>query len=230
MAGTEYPKIDTLYDRDEKHRVIVGKLKRQEFRIIKNWSVTEKLNGRNTRISLFNDGVDGVVNYGGRTDEADMPSDLLDYLKKTFTLDKMKSVFWIDPLKIPGGVTIYGEGYGPGMTPGSGIYRNNVSFRLFDCLVDTWWLERPNLEDIASKFRIKCVPILGIIDFLPVNVSQIERLFFDDINKLVAIEENKNIDIRNIRPEGIVAKSEPILFNRKGQRVMWKLKIKDFKK
>lgn len=233
MAGTEYPKIDTLYDRDERHRVIVGKLRRPEFAIIKRYSVTEKLNGRNTRVSLFNNGLDGIVDYGGKTDEADMPPELLEYLRKTFTVEKMRAAFWIDPLKIPQRVTIYGEGYGPNMTHGSGIYRKDVSFRLFDCLVDTWWLERANLENVAMKLEIKCVPILGIIDFLPTDASQIERLFLDNINRLVAVEEsegNKNNDIGNIRPEGIVAKSDPLLFNRKGERVMWKLKIKDFKK
>lgn len=234
MSGTEYPKIDTLYDRDERHRVIIGNLRRPEFGIIKKWSVTEKLNGRNTRVSLFDDGLDGIVDYGGRTDEADMPPELLEYLKKTFTLEKMKAAFWIDPLKIPQSVTIYGEGYGHGTgVSGSGVYRKDISFRIFDCTVEKWWLERPNLEDVAKKLEIKCVPILGVIDFLPTEEGHIERLFLDNMNNLVAVEDSegsKNTDLRNIRPEGIVAKSDPMLFNRKGQRVMWKLKIKDFKK
>lgn len=227
MVGTEYPKIDTLYDRDEKHHVIVGKLRRPEFGNIKIWSVTEKLNGRNTRVSLFNNGIDGVVDYGGKTDEAEMPGELLEYLRKTFTVEKMRTAFWIDPLKIPQRVTIYGEGYGPGMTPGSGAYRKDVSFRLFDCLIDTWWIERHNLENIAEKLGIKCVPILGTIEELPKSPTDIENIFKNNKSVLVAIEEG---GFDSMIPEGIVAQSEDMLFNRKGQRVMWKLKIKDFKK
>lgn len=227
MTDTEYPKIDTLYERDERHFVIVGKLKRPEFGNINTWTVTEKLNGRNTRVSLFNNGIDGVIDYGGKTDEAEMPGELLEYLRKTFTVEKMKSAFWIDPLKIPNRVTIYGEGYGPRMTPGSGAYRKDVSFRLFDCLVDTWWLERPNLENVAEKLGIRCVPILGVIRYLPTTADEIECLFRDNRDRLVAIEEG---GLESMIPEGVVAKSDPILFNRKGERVMWKLKIKDFKR
>ena len=227
MAGTEYPKIDTLYDRGEGHFVIVGKLKRQEFGNIKRWTVTEKLNGRNIRVSLFNNGIDGIVDYGGKTDEAEIPPELLAYLRKTFSVEKMKVAFWIDLLKIPQRVTIYGEGYGPGMTPGSGAYRKDVSFRLFDCLVDTWWLERPNLENVAEKLGIKCVPILGTIEYLPTTPDEIECIFKNNKDRLVAIEEG---GLDTMIPEGIVAQSEQMLTNRKGERVMWKLKIKDFKR
>lgn len=227
MAGTEYPKIDTLYDRDNEHFVDIRKLRRPEFGIIKRWSVTEKLNGRNVRVSLFNDGLNGIIDYGGKSDEAEMPQELLEYLKKTFTLEKMKSAFWLDPLKIPQRVIIYGEGYGPKMTPGSGIYRKDVSFRLFDCIVNTWWLERANLENVAEKLGIKCVPIIGIIEFLPTTSEGIKYLFKNNKNRLVAVEEG---GMKDSIPEGIVAKSEPLLFNRKGERVMWKLKIKDFRK
>ena len=227
MAGTEYPKIDTLYDRGEGHFVIVGKLRRPEFGNIKRWSITEKLHGRNTRVSLFNNGIDGIVDYGGKTDEAEMPSELLEYLRKIFTVEKMKAAFWIDPLKIPQSVTVYGEGYGPGMVPGSGVYRKDVSFRLFDCIIDSWWLERPNLENVAEKLGIKCVPILGTIEDLPKSADEIECIFRNNKNRLVAIEEG---GLEAMIPEGIVAKSEQMLFNRKGQRVMWKLKRKDFKR
>ncbi len=227
MAGLEYPKIDTLYDRDGKY-VIVGKLRRPEFDIIKRWSLTEKIHGVNTRVTLFEN---GDVIYGGKTDNAIIPQELLDYLKKTITPIKMKHAFWLANKPVPKSATIYGEGYGPKMVPGSGAYRKDVSFRLFDSLVKDdfgdWWLERSNLEDIARKLRIKCVPILGIIDFLPVKVEEIMKIFLDYRNKLVAIEEGGMIDMI---PEGIIAKTDPPLTNKKGERVIWKLKIKDFKK
>ena len=224
MIDREYPKIDTLYNRDDKHFVIAGQLRRPEFGIIKTWSLTEKIHGRNTRITLFDN---GEVEYGGKTDDAEIPPELLKYLMETFSPEKMKAALWL-PNKIrPKRATIYGEGYGPKMVPGSGIYRKDISFRLFDCLIDgidgSWWLERKNIEDVANKLGIKTVPIIRHIDYLPTTVQQLQEILSDSI---VAREENGIVAI----PEGIVAKSEPLLYDKKGDRLMWKLKMKDFKK
>ena len=52
MVGLEYPKIDTLYDRDGRY-VNTWRLRRPEFGIINRWSITEKIHGMNTRATLF---------------------------------------------------------------------------------------------------------------------------------------------------------------------------------
>lgn len=231
MAGLEYPKIDTLYNRDGEFFVNVNKLRKPEFGMIKRWYLTEKIHGTNTRITLFDN---GVVVYGGKTDDAEIPPELFDYLKKTFTPEKMKSVLWLPNRRIPKSVTTYGEGYGPGIVPGSGIYRSDVAFRLFDCLVidedNNWWLERHSLEDIARKLGIKCVPVLGVIDFLPRSVEEIRQIFIDHWDRMVVIEDGGQAELVS-EAEGIVAMSYPkLLFDRKGERLMWKLKIKDFKR
>jgi hypothetical protein len=233
MTGLEYPKIDTLYDRDGKRFVNVKRLslRRPEFGMIKRWSLTEKIHGMNTRITLFDN---GEVVYGGKTDEAKMPSELLEYLKKIFTSEKMKSTFWLPNRRIPKSATMYGEGYGPGIVPGSGIYRSDVAFRLFDCLIidedNNWWLERYSLEDIARKLGIKCVPLLGVINFLPHSVDEIRQIFIDHRNRMVIVEDGGQVEFAS-EGEGVVAKTYPeLLFNRKGERIMWKLKIKDFER
>lgn len=230
MSGLEYPKIDTLYDRKFERFVDVNRLRRPEFGNIKRWSVTEKIHGTNTRVTLF---CNGEVLYGGRTDDAEMSPDLIEYLEKTFTPEKMKKTFWLPNEPIPKSATIYGEGYGPKIVPGSGIYRKDVSFRLFDCLVQSesgnWWLERKNLEDVARKLGIKCVPLLAIIDSLPVSVREIQHIFIDHRDRTVVVEDGGQVEFAS-KGEGIVARTEPLLFNRRGERVMWKLKIKDFEK
>ena len=233
MTGLEYPKIDTLYDRDGKRFVDVKRLRlrRPEFGMIKRWSLTEKIHGMNTRITLFDN---GEVVYGGKTDEAKMPSELLEYLKKIFTSEKMKSTFWLPNRRIPKSATMYGEGYGPGIVPGSGIYRSDVAFRLFDCLIidedNNWWLERYSLEDIARKLGIKCVPLLEVINFLPHSVDEIRQIFIDHRNRMVIVEDGGQVEFAS-EGEGVVAKTYPeLLFNRKGERIMWKLKIKDFER
>lgn len=230
MADLEYPKIDTLYNRDGKRFVNVKKLRRPEFGMIKRWSLTEKIHGMNTRITLLDN---GAVVYGGKTDDAEIPPELFDYLKKIFTPEKMKSVFWLSNKPIPKSATIYGEGYGPGTVPGSGIYRSDVAFRLFDCLVITednnWWLERHSLEDIAGKLGIKCVPLLGIIDFLPVSVEEIKHIFIKHRARMVVVEDGGQVELA-LEGEGVIAKTYPLLFNGKRERLMWKLKIKDFER
>ena len=231
MSDLEYPKIYTLYNRDGEYFVNVSKLRKSEFGMIKRWFLTEKIHGRNTRITLFDN---GEVVYGGKTDEAEMPPELLEYLKKIFTSEKMKSIFWLSNKPIPKSVTTYGEVYGPGVVPGSGIYRSDVAFRLFDCLVinedNKWWLERRNLEDVAKKLGIKCVPLLGVIDFLPSSVEEIRQIFIDHRDRMVVVEDGGQVEFAS-EGEGVVAASYPkLLFDRKGERLMWKLKIKDFKR
>ncbi len=230
MTDLEYPKIDTLYNRDGDRFVNINLLRRSEFGMIKRWSVTEKIHGRNARVTLFGN---GEIIYGGRTDDAEMPPELLEYLRDTFTSEKMKMTFWLANKPTPKSATIYGEGYGPKMAPGSGIYRKDVSFRLFDCLVQSengnWWLERHSLEDVARKLGIKCVPTLGIIDFLPVSAEEIKRIFMSHKNRLTVMEDGGQVEFVS-KGEGIVARTYPLLSNRKGERVMWKLKIKDFER
>lgn len=225
MMDREYPKIDTLYNRDDRHFVIAGQLRRPEFGIIKGWHLTEKIHGRNTRVTLFDS---GEVEYGGKTDDAEIPPELLEYLKRTFPPEVLKAALWLPNKTLPKAATIYGEGYGPKMVPGSGIYRKDVSFRLFDCLIEgvdgSWWLERVSLEDVAKKLGVRCVPLLCVICDLPKSPSDLENII--KISR-VATEENNNF---SAMAEGIVARTDPLLFNRKGGLLMWKLKMKDFKK
>ena len=87
----EYEKIGTLYDRDEKtHKVIAGQLRCAEFGNVKRWSITEKIDGTNVRVRLS---PDNSVFYGGRTDNAQMPVILLDYLKNALPADKLRVAF-----------------------------------------------------------------------------------------------------------------------------------------
>ncbi len=225
LGDREYPKIDTLWNRDEKRFVIPGSLRKPEFGVIKSWSLTEKLNGRNLRVTLSDD---DTVEYKGRADEAELIPEMLKFLMEKFPLTVLKNALWLPNKTPPKHATIYGEGYGGShMAHGSGIYRKDWSFRLFDVLMESpngiWWLERRNIEDIAMKLGVQCVPLIGHIDYLPCCAEQLEEIINESI---VAKEEN---DTKTI-PEGIIAKSEPSLFDKKGDRIIWKLKIKDFKK
>lgn len=214
----EFPKIETLYDRDEKtHKIIVGQLRCAEFGNIRRWVVTEKIDGCNVRVRLS---PDNTVFYGGRTDNAQMQVVLLDFLKNTLPVEKLRSAF---ETSTDAEVVLYGEGYGEKIQNG-GAYRSGVSLRLFDVLVGKWWLEPDAISDVASKLGILTVPAVADASELPESPEDLVALLGNAGNSTVSMEDGGS----GIRAEGVVARPVPMLFDRKGHRVVWKLKFKDF--
>jgi ATP-dependent RNA circularization protein (DNA/RNA ligase family) len=236
----EYPKIETIFNRDSKFKVIDGEYRLQEFKNIKEWCVTEKIDGTNVRIiyepirvvmglsyeeTLYKC-VGMQVRFCGRTDEADFHPDLLVYLQKTFTLEKLEKVFNSTGKEYPT-VILFVEGYGPKIQSG-GNYRKDISVRLFDVFIvdgknplGGWWLEPENVDDVAMKLEVLTVPFLGemtteaAVDFVKTKSYSI-----------VSLVEGGNP--KNLM-EGIVARTKPLLFTRRGERLVWKLKWRDFK-
>ena len=223
-TAVKYPKIETLYNRDkETFRALCDELRRPEFGPIKHWFITEKIEGTNVRVMLL---PDGHVKYRGRTDRVQFHPNLIAYLETAFPPEKLQTVF----NQKEGGqwppVICYGEGYGPKIQSG-GIYRDDIAFRLFDVWIDGWWLNWSDVEGIAQGLGIKTVPVLGTItDYLPTCMGELLDLFPG--RSIVALEEQGEDNCRCILPEGVVARTVPLLFTRKGDRVMWKLKFKDF--
>lgn len=227
----EYPKIETLFDRDETtKKVLEGHIRLPEFGLVNKWLVTEKIDGTNIRVILEPEkemDIEGVilhrgvgVKLGGRTDAAQMPVNLLGHLLSTFPAEKVAAAF--DPGTH---AILFGEGYGPKIQKGGGSYRNTPSFRLFDVVVfggegRPWWLNWPDVEDVAKKLGIETVPVLGIMDL------EYAIRFGRGTPSLVAERESLSTTTREA--EGIVARTDPLLFDRRGKRVIWKLKVGDF--
>lgn len=123
-----YPKINTLWKRDGKNRVITGDYASREFRDFRDveWTWTEKIDGTNIRLGW--DGLGWVV--GGRTNNANFSNHILNALYGVCDsmTPKMQALY-------PGQfVVIYGEGYGAGIQKGGG-YRATPGFIAFDALV-----------------------------------------------------------------------------------------------
>ena len=118
---------------------------------------------------------------------------------------------WLDG---PVDVVLFGEGYGPGIQKGGGLYRTEKSFILFDVLVGgRYWLEREAVNDVASKLGIDAVPYLG-------------RMTLDQIVELAKTPFPSKIG--TAMAEGVVARPIETLFDKRGNRVIIKLKTKDF--
>lgn len=205
----EYHKIDTLFERDPSTFVVnPEKIKASVLETISAWDVTEKIDGTNIRVMLS---VEGEVSFGGRSNSAQIPADLIQHLTRTFQPDSMKQALWLeDPVE----VVLYGEGYGPGIQKGGGLYRSDKGFILFDVMVGgKWWMERSAISEIADKLSIPSVPFLGRMS-LDEIVSLVRSPFASKLGSAIA--------------EGIVARPIETLFDRRGERVIIKLKTKDF--
>lgn len=213
----EYPKIETLYNRDkDTFTVIPDELRMPEFCNVRSWVYSEKIDGTNIRVHFDGE----VVRFGGRTDRAQIPVPLLNVLQDTFTVDRMRGA-------LPDGGTLYGEGYGPKIQKGGGDYRPDPGFRLFDVRVGDWWLRWRDVEDVARKLEINTVPTWHYtdrpVDALPVTEDGLRSILAES---LVALEEANR---SGIEPEGIVARAAHDLCDRRGKRLMWKLKFSDFR-
>jgi len=161
-----YPKIETLFERDKETFKVIDKIRLPEFENIKNWLVTEKIDGTNIRV-IYQPGEPQKIQeekilFRGRTDNAQMPTFLLEKLQELFTVEKFKKVIG-DGEEPKQGICLYGEGYGQKIQKGGGDYNPGNSFRLFDVWIDGWWLEWDKVCEIAEILGIKTVPIFGTV-------------------------------------------------------------------
>lgn len=209
-----YHKIQTVFKRDmsNKGKIIEGEFSLPEFKYLANniWQWSEKVNGTNIRIMW--DG-ESVV-FGGKTDNAQLPVFLLYKLQELFEGTIKKKLFK-DKFGEEGGVCLYGEGYGAKIQKGGGNYiSDGVSFVLFDVMIDNLWLERENVEDIGKTFDLKVMPIIG------------EGTLSEMIEKT---KQGFDSQWGNFKAEGIVARPKVELRDRRSNRIITKIKYKDFK-
>jgi ATP-dependent RNA circularization protein (DNA/RNA ligase family) len=205
----EYHKIETLFERDEgSKKLIIGKFRSETIEYLKDnkWLFTEKIDGTNIRV--FWDG--HRVTLSGRTDTSQMPSHLMNKLFELFSGEVNEEMFEQKFGETP--VVLYGEGYGAKIQTG-GLYRSDVSFILFDVEIDNLFLKRESVEDIARYFGLEIVPIVctGTIQ--------------DGVDFVLS---HANSTIGTAVMEGVVGRPETELFDRRGNRVIVKIKRKDF--
>ena len=207
----EYNKIETLYQRDMDgtKKLMEGMFRNPAVEFLKDnvWQFTEKIDG--TNISICWDG--HTITFNGRTESAQIPTYLLNYLMATFKTNEIEQIFEEKFGETP--VILFGEGYGPKIQNG-GLYRNDVSFILFDVLIANNYQPRESVEDIAKAFGIDVVPIIfeGTIQ---------EGVDF--------VKTNPKSTIGTADMEGLVGRPKVEMRDRCGKRVIVKIKVKDFK-
>lgn len=200
-----YPKIDTLFNRNQDFSLNMEEFREPIFDKINLWEVTEKIDGTNIRLIWSNQ----ELHIEGRTEKADVPKDLINWIKENVSIETLKALFGDKK------VVLYGEGYGGKIQAGQN-YSDQSKFILFDVKVEKYWLKRKDIEAIASNLNIESVPLLGFMDITSI-VNMVKEGFYSRIG------ENK-------LSEGIIAKPIVPLFDNMGKRIIFKLKHKDFKK
>lgn len=218
---SEYPKIHSLYKRDPANNnktLLEGQFSRPEFEYLADmkWVWTEKVDGTNVRVLW-----DGEkIQFKGRTENAQIFTGLYDALNVLFNVDKMLKLFGGKEQDLTastlGGATnvcLYGEGYGAKIQKGGGNYREDQGFALFDIRIGDWWLQRKDVEDIATKLGLEAVPIIGKGNLR----SMVEAARAGFASKWGSFDA-----------EGIVARPSVELLDRGGHRIITKIKYKDF--
>jgi len=206
-----YHKIPGLYKREEQKpfRLIEGVYREPELELLKDieWVFTEKVDGTNIRIIW-----DGhKVYFGGRTENAQIPSHLVTKLNELFMGTRVEQVFEQVFGEVP--ATLFGEGYGAKIQKGGGNYSSSQEFVLFDVKIGELYLKRKDVEDIAGKFSLDVVPIVHTGKLLE-GVDMIKAGLKSQWGDFIA--------------EGLVAKPVVELFTRRGDRIITKIKHEDF--
>lgn len=206
----KYHKIQTVYKRDPENNnktLLEGQFSMPEFEYLANcdWVYTEKVDGTNIRVYWDCE----KLLFCGKTDNAQIPIFLLSKLIELFPFDKFAELYPETSM------TLFGEGYGAKIQKGGGNYiSDGVSFILFDVNIDGIWLERDNVLDIGSKLEIEIVPIVDNGNLYK-GIELVKQKVRSFIGKDISIE-------------GLVMRPAIELLTRRGERIITKIKHKDF--
>ena len=206
-----YHKIETIFNRDEKTKKLIPNSYRNEtveFLKDNQWEFTEKIDG--TNIIVFWDG--HKVEFGGRTEKAQIPTHLLDRLNELFGGEINEEMF--EQKFGETEVTLYGEGFGDKIQTNG--YIDGVDFILFDVLIGNNFQPRESVEDIAKYFNVRIAPIVlsGTLN---------------DAIKYVKTNPDSIVSEIGCKMEGIVGRPKIELNDRAHNRVIVKVKYSDFK-
>lgn len=206
----EYQKIPNIFERETfgKNRLIEGQYSSDTLRMLKDvqWQWTEKVDGTNIRVHW-----DGhSVEFGGRTDRAQIPAPLVNLLNELFGGENKEELFELTFGEKD--VILFGEGFG-GRIQGAGPKYGALRFILFDVMVNGKYLNRQSVEEIAQVFEIPVVPEIGYGTL-------------EDAVRLV--KKHPMSKLGNLEMEGLVCRPVNELYDHGWKRVIVKIKARDF--
>lgn len=233
-----YPSIETLFTRDPvTHKLVVGDYKEEVFSLIKEWEWTEKIDGTNIRVEyhpvftrdvvdqndIGDDAIKWVMKIGGRTENAQLPMGIMDYIQSKLTVEKLHKTFGNK------GIMIFGEGYGDKIQEGSGYLHPDDPIRqkfiVFDiCVNYKYWLTREAVGGICKSLGLDLVPLMTEVCESEVYSIADPAAASDFVKKGFPSQ----IGDGTKDAEGLVGRTKIPLFDAKGRRIIVKLRTEDF--
>lgn len=218
-----YTKINTLYKRYTegplKNQIIIGDFSRPEFKYLYNclWDAEEKVDG--TNVFWYWDGT--TLEIHGKSANADIPKHLKKKMEELVTVEMMQEIFPAEydenGNKKELNVRIYGEGYGVKIQKGGNYIKNDCGVRVFDVMINGWWLDRDAKLDIAAKLNLPTCYYYG-----QMTLKEAEEMVRRGFKSPIA--ENTEYEA-----EGLVLKPTVQLFNKQGERIIVKIKTVDYR-
>lgn len=209
-----YEKIETIFARDVAgtKKLIDGAFRDPTIQFLaKNeWIWTEKVDGTNIRV-MWNG---HSVSFGGRTDGADIPAPLADFLMEKFGSSEAEEMF--EQLFGEKEVILFGEGYGRKIQNGGAYIPDGVGFIMFDLLIGDNYQPLESAQECAQAFGVPYVPVIGTGTL-------------DEAIAYVKTHPKSVVADGRCDMEGLVCRPRMELRDRCGNRVIVKIKWRDFK-
>lgn len=246
-----YQKINTIFMRDAKNVIMpYESFTEPEFEYLRGlkWRASEKIDGTNmrievTKVPVWDGGIEGrtingvefKVRMAGKTDNAQIPKNLLKHMQEKYPNEKVLAALglkefipveewenehnWLTYEQIPNIYTIYGEGYGEGIQSGGWYIKGGNEFIVFDVKVNDIYLKTDARDEIATKLGAPIVPFIGYFT-LDEAITFVRKGFRSRVAQ--------NPDAK--MAEGLVLRTDLGLRNRMGNRLIVKIKYEDFQK
>lgn len=201
---SEYPKIPGPFKRapERPHPVIPWAWSSHELALLSDvdWHWYEKIDGTNIRVIW-----DGhKPEFRGRTDRAEIPAHLLAKLQELFPEEILEQQFGSTE------AVLYGEGFGPKIQKGGGLYGDEVDFALFDVRIGHVWLRQEDVGSIGCNLGLRCAPYYGDLTLIDA-IHHVHRGWLSS-------------HWAGVEPEGLVGRPEGDFLDRMGRRIIVKLK------
>ena len=209
-----YNKISNIYKRESERpcNLIEGDYLKESYSYLKDleWVATEKIDG--TNIGVVWNGYE--ISYQGRTEKSQMQKNVVAVLDTMFSNDTIEI---IEEIFGESEVVFFGEAFGGNIQKPGRLYREEVSFILFDIYYVSSgnYLPRESVEEIGARLDLEVVPIM-----MTGTLEEIVNFVKSGPTSLVAKE--------HLKIEGVVATPIVPLRERDGKRIIVKIKCRDF--
>lgn len=246
-----YQKINTIFFRDTNNIIMpyAGYVDPTlEYLENVKFECTEKIDGTNMRIEVDLIPCSDVENHllsvdceyavKGKTDNAEVPKHLMKHILEKYPKEKVFEALglkermegedlvakkWETLYDVPQKYTIYGEGYGAKIQKSGGNYLSKSCEMIgFDVKVLSGgkeiWLNKESCQDIFEKLGMEIVPFIGMFT-IKEAIEFVKKGF-----------KSKIAENNDFLAEGLVCKTPIGLLDRRGRRVIFKVKTGDWNK